>query len=232
MRLRVALSAIMLFACSVSGNAHEAGQPHSGPADQYVYALPAPGSYELPGIKLAADGGVLDEKGRPRRLDELTRDKITVMAFVYTQCSDLCALATLRMSELQQLAAKQPDLSRAVRLVTMSFDPLRDTPLRMAEQAELWRDETGPEWQFVTAPDEAGLAPVLKAYDQAVVPITGAEGARSSLSHVLRVFLIDPNGVIRNIYSADFLDPRLVLNDIITVRLSGPVKARSSPKSP
>jgi cytochrome oxidase Cu insertion factor (SCO1/SenC/PrrC family) len=37
------------------------------------------------------------------------------------------------------------------------------------------------------------------------------------LNHTLRVFLIDPDGNIRNIYSSDTLDPRLVLADVRTL---------------
>jgi cytochrome c peroxidase len=36
-------------------------------------------------------------------------------------------------------------------------------------------------------------------------------------SHVLKVFLLDRDGYIRNIYSAGFLVPDLVVNDIKTV---------------
>ena len=35
--------------------------------------------------------------------------------------------------------------------------------------------------------------------------------------HVLKVFLVDQDGYIRNVYSAGFLVPDLVVNDIKTV---------------
>jgi protein SCO1 len=221
------LAAALVLACSTAGlahdahDAHDAGTPHRGPADQYVYALAAPGTYQLPAIKRAGDGEVRDETGKPRRLADLTRGKITVLSFVFTQCADLCPLATLRMAEFQDLVAAQAGLADEVRLVTMSFDPVRDTPDRMAEQAALWRSAAGPEWHFVTAPDQGSLKPVLEAYDQAVIAVPGEDDAQASLSHVLRVFLIDSDGIIRNIYSADFLDPRLVLNDALTIRGHG-----------
>lgn len=216
MPFRLILATAILVSCAAAGFAHE-GKPHQGPADRYVFPLAAPGTYELPPIKPAADGAVVDETGRPRRLTELTRGKVTLLSFVYTQCADVCPLATMRMAEFQELIAHLPQLSRAVRLVTMSFDPVNDTPQRMAEQAELWRRDGGAEWLFVTAPDEAALAPVLKAYDQAVTPAASPAGDPEALSHVLRVFLIDSDGMIRNIYSADFLDARLVLNDVLTL---------------
>ena len=41
--------------------------------------------------------------------------------------------------------------------------------------------------------------------------------AQRELSHVLKVFLIDRAGDIREIYSSQFLHPQTVLNDIETL---------------
>ena len=41
--------------------------------------------------------------------------------------------------------------------------------------------------------------------------------ARRELSHVLKVFLIDRAGDVREIYSSLFLHPQTVLNDIETL---------------
>ncbi|CCV15262.1 hypothetical protein MESS4_750197 [Mesorhizobium sp. STM 4661] len=43
------------------------------------------------------------------------------------------------------------------------------------------------------------------------IPIRGDPDG--GLSHILRVFLIDEAGLVRNIYSMDFLDPDLVLTE-------------------
>jgi hypothetical protein len=47
------------------------------------------------------------------------------------------------------------------------------------------------------------------------------ESTGPSLPHTLRVFLIDRQGRIRNIYSSGTLDPRLILADIRTLILEG-----------
>ena len=100
----------------------------------------------------------------------------------------------------------------------MSFDPDHDTPAAMTEYAAQWRSANpkAPDWPYVTTADRAALEPILEAYDQSVMrkPDSDADGG---LYHILRVFLIDASGQIRNIYSLDFLDPDLVLNDIRTV---------------
>ena len=109
----------------------------------------------------------------------------------------------------------------------MSFDPDHDTPAAMAEYAAQWRsaDPKAPDWPHVTTADRAALDPILKAYDQSVMRKPDVDGG---LYHILRVFLIDASGRIRNIYSLDFLDPDLVLNDIRTVLMDRDPDGRSA----
>ena len=217
--------AVTLCVTSLGAGAHDqhgrrqSAGTHVGPSTGYAFALPEPGSYRLPPIKAAAGGAVLDHYGRQHDLMDLLQGRITVLAFMYTQCGDVCPTATLQMSLLQDLAAKEKRLAKQVHLVSMSFDPDHDTPGVMAEHAAHWRSgEAGaPEWHFLTAPDHPGLAPVLAAYDQAVGAKLGRDKTGGPLHHIFRAFLIDPSGQIRNIYSLDFLDPDLVLNDIKTL---------------
>lgn len=69
----------------------------------------------------------------------------------------------------------------------------------------------------MTAPDQSALNPVLADYDQAIARPPDPGDRSDVLNHILRVFLIDRAGLVRNIYSLDFLDPNLVLTDIRTL---------------
>lgn len=189
-----------------------------GPADDWEFPLPEPGSYALPSLGHAANANVRDEGGTRRSLANLFRGRITVMAFVFTRCADVCPLASLRLAELRELAAGDANLSERLQLISISFDPAYDTPERMAEYAGIWRDPevSGDEWRFLSpAPDS--LTELLGAYDQHVIRQPNADGGENAFSHILRVYLIDGAGEIRNVYSMDFLDPRLVLADIRTL---------------
>ena len=219
--------ATVLCGASLAAPAHDrherepnAGQPTS-PRTGYAFALPEPGSYRLPAIRPAAGGSVLDERGRGHDLTDLLQGRITVLAFMYTRCGDLCPTATLQLSLLQDLVAKDQRLAQRMHLVSMSFDPDHDTPEVLAEYAAAWRSsEPGaPEWLFLTAPDRSALTPVLAAYGQAVSAKPDPDAAGGPLYHIFRAFLIDASGQIRNIYSLDFLDPDLVLTDIKTLIL-------------
>ena len=227
---KLLIAAVFLSATTIPDLAHEGVRQDnsgelSGPADSYVYRLAEPGTYQLPAIKPAAGGMVLDERGKPQELKYLLRGHLTILAFIYTRCGDLCPLATMRMAQLKDQA--QHSAVRDLRLITMSFDPDYDTPERMAEFAEPWREAEAPpgsSWLFLTTPSRQAVEPLLSAYGQPLAPRGEQRDGSGSISHLMRVFLIDDQGIIRNIYSPDFLDPRLLLNDLLTLELehSGP----------
>jgi len=186
----------------------------------YDYEAPVPGSYTLPVIKHAADGEVLDSKGQPLHLRDVTRDRVTVMSFIYTRCAaaKACPYATGVLRQLHQLSSEDPALAKGMRLVSMSFDPGNDTPERMAVYSALAEGQpSASEWRFLTAGSQAELQPILEAYGQAVDKKKNALDPTGPLNHTLRVFLIDRDGNIRNIYSSGTLDLRLVLADVRTL---------------
>ena len=186
----------------------------------YAFPLPEPGSYRLPAIRKAAGGRVLAADDSSLDLAELLRGRIAIFSFIYTRCADICPVATMQLAQLRELAKEHPGLSESLRLVSMSFDPDHDTPAVMHEYGSLWRTtgDGGADWLFLTAADRAALVPILAAYDQAVAPSPIDPGdPTGGLDHILRVFLIDRAGQVRNIYSMDFLDPKLLLADILTL---------------
>lgn len=182
------------------------------------YEAPRPGSYDLPVIKLAADGALLDSDGKIVSLGELTRGRITVLSFIYTRCKSpqACPMATGVLMDLHELSAGDENLARNLRLVSMSFDPAHDTPERMRAYAKI-AEGNGAPWHFVTADSETKLQPILAAYGQAVNRKRNANEATGPLNHTLRVYLIDREGRIRNIYSSGTLDLRLVVADVRTL---------------
>ena len=189
------------------------------------YDAPAPGSYKLPIVKRAADGEVLDSDGRPLRLSELTHGRVTVMSFIYTRCAaaKACPMATGVLMQLHRLSAEDEALAKHLRLVSISFDPSADTPSRMAAYSALAdSSKSAAEWRFITTASQAKLKPILDAYGQAVDRKKNPNDPTGPLNHTLRVFLIDRDGNIRNIYSSGTLDVRLVLADVKTLLAEQP----------
>ncbi len=207
------LIAITLTSAAITSQAAE-------PDPDYDYAPPAPGTYSLPVVKTAADGEVLDAHGQLHRLREFTRGRITILSFIYTRCTaaKACPHAAGVLLQLHRLSGEDAALARELRLVSMSFDPAHDTPDRMAAYSELADAIPGAaQWHFITSRSQRQLQPILDAYGQSVDKKRNPLDPTGPLNHTLRVFLIDPEGRIRNIYSAGTLDVRLVLADVRTL---------------
>jgi protein SCO1 len=144
------------------------------------------------------------------------------LGFIYTRCTapKACPYATNVFGQLQLVSAKDKALAKNMRLVSLSFDPEHDTPQHLAEYSEWVREtKSGCEWRFATAKSRADLEPILNGYGQAVDKRSNENDPQGPLYHILRVFLIDREGRIRNIYSSGTLDPRLLLADVKTLLL-------------
>lgn len=219
-RARVLALALTLYLSRVTvGPAADNVVSHD---QDYDYDPPVPGSYSLPVIKVAPDGAIIDSDSKTLKLRELTHGRITVLSFIYTRCAapKACPYASGVLSRLHTLSTDNKVLAKNMRLVSLSFDPDYDTPQRLATYSEGMRDEkSGCEWRFATAKSRAELDSILKGYGQAVDKRFNPNDPQGPLYHILRVFLIDREGRIRNIYSSATLDPRLVLADVKTLLL-------------
>ena len=222
------LSKLLLLTLPVAA-ASQQQTPHHAPAAKaqvlapgysaLEFPAPEPGSYALPPLGPAADGVLLDSSGTAVRLHELYDDKTIVLSFIYTSCPDLngCPLATFVLAQIQKRLATDASTKDNVRIVSISFDPVNDTPGVMADYGQAFRSGA-VDWHFLTAESEDSLNPILEDYDQFVIRDRGPDGkALTTMSHVLRVYLIDADKRVRNIYSPSFLHPDLLYADIRTV---------------
>ena len=181
------------------------------------FVPPAPGSYVLHRIMPAPEGTVLGLDGRSAPLSRYTRESITLLGFIYTTCSDPegCPLAYRVFDALKDAIAATPRLHGKVRFVPLSFDPARDTPEAMGRYAgsRAVAKGNGLRWYFLTTRSARDLMPLVEGFGQDVrVARNGRE-----LSHVLKVFLVDRDGDVREIYGSNFLHPEVVLSDIETL---------------
>jgi protein SCO1/2 len=186
------------------------------------FVLPEPGTYALQRIMRAPDGPVLTVDGRLDKLSRFTRERITLLGFIYTSCTDPqgCPLAYRVFDRLKDEIRATPALKDQVQLVTLSFDPARDTPSVMKRYAgRQLEDEGGLRWFFLTTPSARELLPLVEGFGQDVQYATDTSTGRPvrQLSHVLKVFLIDRAGDVREIYTSTFLHPRAIIGDIKTL---------------
>lgn len=180
------------------------------------FTPPGPGTYGLPAMGVAGDGEVLDSQGGAANLHDYLGDKPTVLSFIFTTCDDVngCPLATYVMRSVQDALQADPDTADKARLVSFSFDPVFDTPDVIDAYGSQFRSGNF-DWQFLTTSGPEALDPILSAYGQWVIRDYDANGSyMGTMSHILRVFLIDKDRNIRNIYSTSFLHADTVANDV------------------
>jgi protein SCO1 len=229
-RVLTALAAAALAAVAGAGRAHELDDRRPA-AVTMDFVPPPPGTYALNAIMRAPDGPVLDRDGRRRPLARFTAGKITLLGFIYTSCADPrgCPLTTQVFHTVRHRVSEDPDLRARVRLVSLSFDPRRDTPAAMRHYAADVPDN-GVEWAFLTTELPRTLVPLLDGFGQDVRVELDAHGRPAGpLAHVLKVFLIDTRGIVREIYTTSYLYPEVILNDIKTLRLEGGTSRRAGP---
>ncbi len=214
--LAVGMSAALVCASAATGD----DRPR---APKQGFVAPPAGSYELPVIQGPPAGQVLDLDGVARDFTAYSRGKVTLLSFMYTYCVDPlgCPLAYATLIELRKRLLAQPGMAQSVRFVSLSFDPVNDTPDAMKLYGGHLADpRSALRWHFLTTRSVAELKPMLDDLGQDVsVQLDAAGRPTRVFNHMLKLFLLDAKGRVREIYATAFLMPDVMFNDIQTLLL-------------
>ena len=183
------------------------------------FDVPQPGTYALPSLGSAGGGAILGADGEELELEGFLSDRIVLLTFIYSNCTDLngCPLSTAVFYKIKERFKNDPALADKLRLISISFDPQRDTPEVMKRYSAGF-EEGEPQWLFFTTASEGVLQPILDRYGQMVIKEYDEGGNyTNSMAHILRAFLIDRSKNIRQQYSVSFLHDQLVTADIKTL---------------
>jgi len=95
---------------------------------------------------------VVNQNGETLKFyDDLIKDKIVIIMFIYTSCTDICPLTTARMTLIEDKLGNA--VGRDIFIVSMTVDPEVDTPEKLKAYSKSFA--TGPGWTFVTGkPDD------------------------------------------------------------------------------
>jgi len=111
---------------------------------------------------------LLDDATGVQLQAEALRGAPLIVGFVYTYCGTACPRLTQQLAELQSAMAQLPR-ARTARLLSVSFDPERDTPARLAEYAQHFGAD--PErWRFARISDAGQLKRWLEVFGIVVIP--------------------------------------------------------------
>ncbi len=94
---------------------------------------------------------VQNQDGKTFRFyDDLIKDKLVVINFIYTSCTDICPLTTARLAQVQE---KLGDVvGRDIFMISITIDPEHDGPAELKRHADAF--QVGPGWQFLTGKPE------------------------------------------------------------------------------
>jgi protein SCO1/2 len=220
MRGTCAASVLLASILLLPNVASSAPDPGPALAPHMDFVPNSPGTYQLQRIQQCPDAVLLNASAGARRLSAYTRGKVTLLTFFYTYCTDPwgCPFAYQTMKTLRDRIAADTSARSRVRFVSISFDPSHDTPDALRSYAQSVGTAPGFEWQFFTARTMGELSPLLDGFGQDVRVETDATGRPTrAINHMLKLFLIDNAGVVREIYSLAFVHPEVMLNDIWTL---------------
>jgi len=153
-----------------------------------TYALPQVGSYALPSLGQAADAEVLNERGESHSLHKLYAGKYTLLSFIYSNCSDVngCPLTSYVFYKLKTEMKNDPELADKLQLLSLSFDPERDTPevMRLYGANFKYAGNKGS-WDFLTTTSLKKLTPILLDYNQDIQREKRVNGEQTEdISHI------------------------------------------------
>ncbi|MBL4630611.1 MAG: copper chaperone PCu(A)C [Paraglaciecola sp.] len=105
--------------------------------------------------------------------DDLIKDKIVAINFIYTSCPDVCPLETAQLTRVQKIMGDR--VGKDVHFYSISIDPEHDTPEVLAE----YRQRFGAKWTFLTGDKQEiiGLRRKLGLY------IEGADSGPNKNNH-------------------------------------------------
>lgn len=81
-----------------------------------------------------------------RFFDDLIKDKVVAINFIFTSCTDSCPLETARLLQVQKVLGDR--VGKDIFLYSITIDPETDTPEVLKQYADKFKIGTG--WQFLT----------------------------------------------------------------------------------
>jgi mono/diheme cytochrome c family protein len=99
------------------------------------------------GAEYFPDVTLINQDGQTVRFfEDLIKDKVVAINFIFTRCTDTCPLETARLRQVQEILGDRA--GRDVFFYSISIDPEHDTPGMLKAYAQ--RYQAGPGWVFLT----------------------------------------------------------------------------------
>ncbi|OPH48847.1 hypothetical protein BC351_38015 [Paenibacillus ferrarius] len=148
----------------------------------------------LPMIKKAPEFTLQNLKGEPVQLSD-SSGKVRIVEFFFGNCVDICPATTSNMVLMQNNLKEKKIFGDKVEFLSITFDPLRDTPEALEKYAKALGIDQGAGWQLLRGSEQQVLQ---TTNDYGIMAVKQKDG---QFAHSIKsLFLIDQNGYIRSIF--------------------------------
>lgn len=112
---------------------------------------------------------MLDQRGNLRSLHSwvIEEKKLMIVDFIYTRCNTVCLSLGNEFQQLQELIRSR-NMQERVTLLSITFDPLHDTPKKLADYASRLKADENI-WRFATVKDTNDLDGLLQFFMVTVI---------------------------------------------------------------
>jgi len=142
--------------------------------------------------------------------------KALAITFIYAQCPlpEYCIKMSTNFSDLANQIKDDAARKDKIRLLSISFDPARDTPAKLKEYGTgYYGKDIKPDfelWQLAVGKDEE----VRKIADFFGLKYEVDPNDKTQINHSLRTAVISPDGKVTKIYSGNEWTPRELLIEL------------------
>ena len=174
------------------------------------------GAEDLPSYGAAPIFALTDQHGQPFGSADIGQ-RAALVSFVFTTCTEWCPVLSPKLREAQEQLRAEGLLGSRVLLLSITVDPQRDTPDKLAAYARRYAADPS-HWRFLTGPPEeiqrvvvggfrvGLLRPAPTARDSAAVPLT--------ITHSNRFVVVDGAGQIRGYLRGEEVTPAEIVRAV------------------
>lgn len=187
-----------------------------------IVALPQPGQAPVPVNEKFAqigkevpDFSLVNQDGKKFSLKDY-RGKALAITFIYRECPlpEFCIKMSRHFSDMSNQIAQDPEAKKKVRLLSISFDPERDTPEKLKQYGlgylgkdakddfTVWQLAVGPEKDVRAIADFFGLRYETDAQD------------KTQINHSLITAVVSPEGKVTRIFTGGNWTPDQIMSEL------------------
>jgi protein SCO1 len=161
------------------------------------------------------DFTLTDQGGKRFSFKKDFKGKALAITFIYRECPlpDYCIKMSRNFSDIANTVNSDPALKQRIRLLSISFDPDRDTPEKLkqyglgylgsgAKDLGVWTLAVGSDKEVRKVADFFGLRYEVDQND------------KTQINHSLRTIVIGPEGKVLKIYAGNDWSSEELLNDL------------------